>query len=255
MSYTKRIPSALRGQFAKCAHTFRHLARGATDTNRGYVISTGSLRFVMWCYSMSAFAHFPSGGVRKEPEYTDDDDDEFEHPFDLYIAAYYGNKKVFWYLHDLFIVSPRKEIDTIVYYALTTMIVYDHLDLLREYFLKYPCFVRQLTDGPSRCVRPALFSCNANIIKYLVQMGAKINGYDTDSLEEMLRSQMLEYGTYTDETYKIEFKQLCGRLFPIVTELRAKYPKRINEYAIKHLIPDEELIDDDEELVSSDVDP
>lgn len=255
-SYTKRIPSTLRGQFARCAHAFRDLARGATDATREDVISTSSLRFVMLHYAKDVFKGYPSDTMNAIHWYLEEESMvEFEHPFDIEVAVYYGNKKVFWYLHAFFGILPYEDEDIVIQYVLLPMIMYGRLNWIQDYLSRYPFFVKQIVEYPRCLVRLALYTCNASIVRYLVQKGAKIDGYDTNEMTEMLRNHMEEWDIYTKEAYEVEFKRLCSLLFPIVAELRAKYPRRVSEYATKHLIPDEELIDDDEELVSSDMDP
>lgn len=246
MSYSKRIPSTLRGQFTQCAYIFQVRPRGilgAPDADREHVISTGNLHLVKEFYSSITNNEPPSDALTKKLWYSKEYW-RFDCPLDLEVAAYYGNKKVFQYLHGLFGVENYKGSGILpIHSTLFSIIACGRADWLRDYFEKYPDVIKKYTPGFSGLIGRSLLECNFGIIECFVQKSVSIDKNDTNCMRFMLWDFIGGYGMYNNEILESEFRHLCGQLLPIIIQLRDKYPNQVSESAVLPLIPDEVSVD------------
>ncbi len=108
----------------------------------------------------------------------------------------------------------------------------------------------------------ALLSCDTPILEYIMNHGAKINGYTTCNLAVAIGRKFgdEQCNRYTRESYldvmrhdvRTEVTALYAKLLPILMKLRTRHPSRINDHAIKHLVPHIATIDDEGEMINSD---
>ncbi len=205
-SYTARIPSTLRGQFARCSHSVNLL----TVEGRNHVINTGSLRFVKvklgqtydMVYGVTNYIYA-----------------------DLDRAIYEGYWKVFQYIYEIHRIKSG-EVPPI-FYILLSMTHHGRLDWMRRFTATYS--IKFPHQDHYNYMTSALLEQHHHIIRYFVQNGVDVTKDDICALGPLL---LQDIGI---ANYKAELDHLHALLLPIIAELRAKYPDKVSGATIKAL--------------------
>ncbi len=187
---------------------------------------------------------------------------------DLSYAIMYGHKKIFWYLLDLFKIHEHFDADEMLYHwVLTPLIKMGRSDWFAEYNKRYPDTLGSLPDIlRDELIAMALQLQDAWVIYELVKAGLSIDqrlvnmAYiitSCEATEAHKKAAMRDEGNGENEgkaehtTGKVdviaEYRGMENALYPVVSYLRKKYPKRVEQMAVSMLLPHIPEIDDEDE--------
>lgn len=226
---------------------------------RHKVITTGSLSLVKAFYDRITysdariFQEMTRVGLDEEG-YGDEWKYDFE---DLREAVYAGNKKIFWYLLHLFNMDDVENKPAVFIDVIHPMISYGRLDWIQEYRRRYPeDFHESMKDFRSELIESALLEQEIPIIRYLVSLGMNIDGYHVEFVIGTMidKLEAHPYREYDEVDIETELDHMRSSLLPILRNLRAKYPDRVNSYAITGLLREHKEVDEVGEMVDSEED-
>lgn len=220
------------------------------------IICGGGLKVVKFIYETIIA---PAVLKEEDGEYT------FE---DLSYAIMYGHKKIFWYLLDLFKIHEHFDADEMLYHwVLTPLIKMGRSDWFAEYNERYPDTTGSLPDDlRDELIAMALQLQDAWVIYELVKAGLSIErtvvnmAYiitSCEAVEAHKKAAMREDDEEENEgktkhtTGKVdviaEYRGMENALYPVVSYLRKKYPKLVEQMAVSMLLPHIPEIDDEDE--------
>ncbi len=236
MSYTARIPSTLRGQFARFTHSINPQKRSYEQyvIDNDYIISTRSLRFVKHYYTtfICKSEEFPvprMGGESRHYIYDNGTEVHDRGYKTLELAVRAGNWSVFLHLNELF---NSWSYDNVIFpHVMMSMIEQGNLDWIQRYHNSYPNAPLD-KEGNKYYMLFAMAGRHEHIIRYLVSKGMTLKWRDVDDIEIIALGGLDMFGSTPSQ---IELGYLYAFLLPVFVELRTKYPDQIEEKVLDHL--------------------
>lgn len=237
MSYSKRIPSALRGQFARFTRSINPQKRSYEQyvIDNDYIISTGSLRFVKHYYTtfICKSEEFPvprMGGGYRHYIYDNGVEVHDRGYKTLEVAVRAGNWSMFRHLNELFY---SRSYDNVIFpHVMMSMIEQGNLDWIQKYLHIYPNIPLHNPEDSKYYMIFAMAGRHEHIIRYLVSKGMTLKGREIDDVEIIALGGLDRFGNTPSQ---IELGHLYAFLLPVFVELRTKYPDQIDKKVLDHL--------------------